>query len=560
MSLSSSPGRARHGLRAVCTAVAAVTVAGLGLAVPATPALAATGHPALVRSATTSNVTRVSGSTRIDTAVATSQDQFAATGSAKAVVLARSDTFPDALAGGPLAAKVGGPLLLTSSASLDAAVSTEIQRVAPKGATVYILGGTAAISTSVDTALTGLGYLPQRISGKDRFATAVAIADQMGDPTTVFEATGLNFPDALAGGPAAIKTGGVILLTNGTAQADATTAYLNAHAGGTHYALGGPAAKADPSATPLVGDDRFWTAAGVAAQFFPTAATMGIATAMNFPDALAAGPDLAAKGAPLLLVSGSGALPEAVAVHLLWTTNVTTKAVVFGGTASVGDDVASQIGDLVGAGARAVAMDTSATYTGQFGVMAQRLTQGTFTANSTLVVDATSGDATLYNQNGVTSTVTGVEKSRAQLAALPIDNPDALESAVNALYADLDTQLGITTTDVFELFTLNAGEVLLDPVAPPSVRFATYVALASDDPLTFVTPGVKDSLGRVGIKIWTPTGSSATDKSEISFLFDPTTLLPLEHTVLDETGAVVARNTVTSLTTATTMPADPYTP
>ena len=91
----------------------------------------------------------------------------------------------------------------------------------------------------------------------------------MGDPTTVFEATGLNFPDALAGGPAAIKAGGVILLTNGATQTTETAATSRRTQAGTHYALGGPAAKADPSATPLAGDDRFWTAALVAETVLP---------------------------------------------------------------------------------------------------------------------------------------------------------------------------------------------------------------------------------------------------------------------------------------------------
>ena len=73
----------------------------------------------------------------------------------------------------------------------------------------------------------------------------------LGNPTTVLEATGLNFPDALAGGPAAIEDGAAILLTNGKVQAAETSAYLAAHTGGSHFALGGPAAAADPSAVAI---------------------------------------------------------------------------------------------------------------------------------------------------------------------------------------------------------------------------------------------------------------------------------------------------------------------
>src|SRR5438105_5079473 len=119
------------GLRVLSGAVAVGTIAAVGLVASAGSALATTP----------SNVQRVAGPDRLATAIATSQDQFPTAGSASAVVLARSDTFPDALAGGPLAAKVHGPLLLTSSAALDTSVKTEIARVAVAGATVYILGG-----------------------------------------------------------------------------------------------------------------------------------------------------------------------------------------------------------------------------------------------------------------------------------------------------------------------------------------------------------------------------------------------------------------------------------
>ena len=306
-----------------------------------------------------SNVHRIAGSSRLATAIGASQDQFPTGGSAQAVVLARSDTFPDALAGGPLAAKVGGPLLLTPSTGLDASVQAEIVRVAAPGSTVYILGGPSAVSATVDTKLTSLGFVPKRLAGTSRFGTAVAIADAMGDPTTVFEATGLNFPDALAGGPAAIKTGGVILLTNGAAQSTETAAYLTAHPGGTHYALGGPAAKADPAATSLAGDDRFWTSEAVAVTFFQTATTVGVATGLNFPDALAAGSDLAAKGAPLLLVPGTGSLPEPIAIDLFGRSSAgSTNVLLFGGTASVSDDMASQVGVLAGATGSAAAATT----------------------------------------------------------------------------------------------------------------------------------------------------------------------------------------------------------
>jgi len=550
----------RSGRRVVAAAVTAAIVASLGFAGAAPNAFAASTAPVARSSqhAVATNVVRVSGGDRLQTAIATSKDQFPTAASATAVVLARSDTFPDALAGGPLAAKVGGPLLLTSAGGLDTAVLAEIERVAPKGSTVYVLGSTAGIKGNVDTALTAAGYTPKRVEGVDRFATAVAIADQMGDPTTVFEATGLNFPDALAAGPAAIKSGGVILLTNGSAQSTATAAYLAAHSGGTHYALGGPAVAADPAATALNGTDRYWTAAGVAEQFFPTATVIGAATGLNFPDALAAGPDLAAKGAPLLLVPTTGTLPTSVALHLLANEITLTNAVVFGGTPSVSDAVASQVGALATAHAASASADTSTAYTGAFGVRTEQVNLTGLKGTETVVVDASTGDVTLYKQGAATATVSAALAPRAQLATLPVDNLDNLETAANAMYASADTAEGITSTDPDELFTINAEQILLDPVAPQSVRLAVYAALASDDGLTLVTAGAKDSLGRVGIEIYAPLGTDPTDKSKISYIFDPNTLLPLEDTVLDPSGAVITRETITSMTTVATMPTDPY--
>ena len=101
--------------------VAATTV--LGGVIVAAPSAFATTVP--------SNVHRIAGSSRLATAIGASQDQFPTTGSATAVVLTRADTYPDALSGGPLAAKVGGPLLLTATGSLDPAVKAEIVRVLP---------------------------------------------------------------------------------------------------------------------------------------------------------------------------------------------------------------------------------------------------------------------------------------------------------------------------------------------------------------------------------------------------------------------------------------------
>jgi putative cell wall-binding protein len=548
--------------RLVGAGVGALALVG-ALAVPtvaiAAPAARTAVAPAGVVPSVTlpSSVRRISGASRFDTAIATSQDEFPTTGSAKAVVLTRADNYPDALAGVPLAAKVGGPLLLTSSAALNPTVSVEILRVLPAGGTVYILGGTAAVSAAVATTLTANHFVVTRLAGSDRFATAVAIAGALGDPTTVFEATGLNFPDALAGGPAAIVSNAAILLTNGSVQAPATAAYLAAHTGGAHYALGGPAASADPTASAIVGADRYETAARVADTFFTAPTVAGVATGANFPDALAAGPDLGSKQAPLLLVPPVGPLPEGSTGELLFDTPTLRTALAFGGTSSISDDVATQVGVLANLGASVAAESTSATFSGQYGVLGTHLQTGSGATNTTQVFDGLAGSSTFYTQ-GAGSKAIPSTPTRADFAAFPTTDPSALETAVNTKFAGVYQAEGYSSTDPDAQFLVNAEQVLLNPLASPTLRLAVFVAVAAL-PGTDLQSGVKDTTGRTGVVVFgTISGNSSLNGDQLGYIMDPATGTLFEDDIVTATGSVVAASTVTAFTTTTTAPADPY--
>ncbi|MDQ1539977.1 MAG: hypothetical protein QOH29_703, partial [Actinomycetota bacterium] len=285
-------------------------------------------------------IARLAGPDRFATAAAVSQAAFPS-GGAGGVVLADGGNYPDALVGAPLAAVKNAPLLLTSGTALPAVILTEIQRVLPAGGTVYILGGTVAVPLSITAQLTTLGYAVVRYGGATRFATAVAVADAIGDPATVLLATGANFPDALAAGVAASKAGGVVLLTNGSSMAPETAAYLTAHAQ-TVYALGGAAAAADPAATAIVGADRYDTAAGVAQHFFTGPGLVGIASGAGFADALSGGAYLAHLGGALLL-----ATPAQLSVsdtnYLRALAGTTLSVQLFGGVSALGPGVEGDV-------------------------------------------------------------------------------------------------------------------------------------------------------------------------------------------------------------------------
>lgn len=251
-------------------------------------------------------VERLSGGTRVETAVAISQQTFA-DGAAGAVVLARSDLYPDALAGTPLAVQERAPLLLTPPNELVGVTADEIERVLPDGGTVHLLGGLVALDQSVEDAVEALGYDVVRYAGGDRYDTATLIADDgldgFGD---VFLVTGTNYPDAVASGAAAAATDGAILLTAGSTMVDATREALDdLPASSTVYAVGGPSAAAQDGDVDLIGDTRIETALLVAERFFDDPPVAGVATGFNFPDALTGGAQVGAYGGPMLLTDGA---------------------------------------------------------------------------------------------------------------------------------------------------------------------------------------------------------------------------------------------------------------
>jgi hypothetical protein len=315
------------------------------------PSITGTSNTISVVPVSSHTAPRIGGTDRIDTAIRLSTDTFADKGSssssllqAGAAVLARSDDqgYADALAGTPLAVAKTAPLLLTPSSGLDGRVKSEIERIMPTGRTVYLLGGTTALSPAVASALTSDGYTVVRYSGADRYETATSIAGGLGNPGTLLLATGQNFPDALSAGAAAAKVGGAVLLTDGSSMPAATRSYLNAHPGAARVAIGGPAAAADPSALKIVGQDRYQTATLVAAHFFSSPPVVGVASGERFPDAAAGGTHIGNRSGPLVLVQSS-ALPSATADYLRANRSSIATAYIYGGTVVIGDNVRSAV-------------------------------------------------------------------------------------------------------------------------------------------------------------------------------------------------------------------------
>lgn len=284
---------------------------------------------------------RLAGPHRIATSVATSRALHPQDGSAGGVVLARGDDpagFADALAGTPLARAVGGPLLITPPRELHAAVAAEIRRVLGEEGTVVLLGGEQALAAEVEQAVAELGYATRRIAGPTRIETALAVAEALGEPATLFVTTAYDFPDALVAGAVAAHRGGAVLLSPGEGRHPATDAYLDDHPGATLVAIGGPAARAYPEARGVFGPSREDTAVQVARAFFDQPQAVGVARRDVFADALSGGVHAAAQGGPLLLTAPKRLHP-ALEGWLCGQARSLSRVTLYGGETAISGDV-----------------------------------------------------------------------------------------------------------------------------------------------------------------------------------------------------------------------------
>lgn len=258
--------------------------------------------------------TRIQGVDRYESAAAVSRTAYPA--SAPVVVVASGESFPDALASGPVAAKLGGPLLLTQGTALTAPTKAEIGRLKPS--TIVVSGGVAAINDTVLNDLKKLAGTVVRVSGADRYETSRKLASYAFSSAPVaFVASGDAFPDGISAGAGAAGRGGPLLLvSSGPTAADAATGSLLKSLKTTAArVVGGTAVVSANSLTTIkasvadtqrvAGADRFLTSVAIAKNYFPTATPqVFVVNGMNFPDGLVAAPLAAVKKAPVFLSPG----------------------------------------------------------------------------------------------------------------------------------------------------------------------------------------------------------------------------------------------------------------
>ncbi|MBK9179733.1 MAG: cell wall-binding repeat-containing protein [Acidimicrobiales bacterium] len=201
-----------------------------------------------------------------------------------------------------------------------------------------------------------------RISGPDRYSTAASISAFLFDPgasrpSAVYVATGENYADAIAAGPAAANDRVPLLLVTKNSVPQATREALASLRPQEIRALGGTAAIADSVLAELGvytdgivyrynGADRYETAVILMQdQFGPGEEnandTMWIAAGNDFADAMIAGGIASFWNDPMLLVPPDGPLPGSVASFLDALRPV--DIIIVGSTAQVSPAIEAQL-------------------------------------------------------------------------------------------------------------------------------------------------------------------------------------------------------------------------
>lgn len=288
-------------------------------------------------------VNRVSGSTRYDTALAVSQKGWT---TSDTVVLARGDSYSDALAAVPLAKKYNAPLLLTKPDVIDDSILNEIDRLQAKK--VIIIGGEGAVSSDIEGQLEdNLGVDVQRIAGTNRYDTAAKIAKEVAPDGSdqVVVVSGRNFPDAISVASFAAAKGFPILLTESNSLPTETAAAIKQLGATKSLVIGGDGVikanveSALPNAFRIGGTTRYDTGIKVAKYFNTQPFEYFVATGKSFADAMAGSALAAKEGTGILLTDTT--LPSVVENFV--KDNHISKLSVLGGKGAVSDTVISKL-------------------------------------------------------------------------------------------------------------------------------------------------------------------------------------------------------------------------
>lgn len=212
------------------------------------------------------------------------------------------------------------------------------------------------------TSIMPAGTISQRLSGGDRYSTAVAISQNSfpnGGAPVVYITTGDNYPDALSAAPAAARGGGVVLLTDKYSLPWQTSAEVSRLNPARIVVVGGEGAISANvynelaakgiSITRISGYDRYSTSLELARYAFQgtNPRVVYLATGEDFPDALSASAAAGANGGPVILVRGNQGSLDLETKTLIQQLGASVVNIA-GGSAVVSSGIESSIWSIPG--------------------------------------------------------------------------------------------------------------------------------------------------------------------------------------------------------------------
>ncbi|GAA1752753.1 cell wall-binding repeat-containing protein [Agromyces humatus] len=193
--------------------------------------------------------TRLAGRDRYTTGLAITRSAFT---TADHAIVATGRAFPDALAATGAAGARNAPVMLVDGTrpTVSAATLAELERLGVSS--ISIAGGTGAVSDGIHAQLTARGYSVTRYGGATRYDTAAIINGAYfgaGSATSTFLATGVDFPDAIAGAALAGQLGAPLNVTLRSCVHPPVSDVINAVGASSLVVLGGVAAVSDTAAS-----------------------------------------------------------------------------------------------------------------------------------------------------------------------------------------------------------------------------------------------------------------------------------------------------------------------
>jgi len=200
-----------------------------------------------------------------------------------ALILVNGESLADGLSSSGLSGTLNAPILLTTKDRLPDVTLEKIKTVNK----VYLVGGEGVISKNIENQIRELGKQVIRLSGRDRYLTSHAVADEISKYKAIDEIFYVNGidgqADAMSIAPVAAKNANPVILTNGK-----STNYKKKV---KSYSIGGRGvlnSSFDSFTERVSGVNRFETNAKVIEKFFDDITHVNLSKSHVLIDALTA--------------------------------------------------------------------------------------------------------------------------------------------------------------------------------------------------------------------------------------------------------------------------------